>query len=190
MRIALLGCGHKTQPSYGTRESYDNAQIVRFDNNPDCNPDIEWDVERLECAAPLPDAPYDEIHAYEVWEHFGQQGNYRGFFAGMNAVARSLKEGGLFYLTSPLPDSVWAWADPGHTRVLPMETWSFLTEAMYDDLGNSPVSDYRRYIEYWWEPIHREKISADNYLVVIRRAKERQQHAQDAQSPSVDGAES
>jgi hypothetical protein len=55
------------------------GNLVTLDINADHQPDIVWNLEDL----PLPFAndEFDEIHAYEVLEHTGQQGDYVFFFA-------------------------------------------------------------------------------------------------------------
>ena len=99
-----------------------------------------WDNEDL----------YDEIHAYEILEHLGTQGDFKFFFDQFNELHRWLKPGGFLCISVPLPTSIWAFGDPGHTRVLPKTVFSFLTEGHYDQLGKTACADYRHMIKGYW----------------------------------------
>jgi SAM-dependent methyltransferase len=94
---------------------------------------------------PFPDNEFDEIHAYEVLEHTGMQGDYHFFFAQFAELWRILRPDGFLCATVPMWDSVWAWADPGHTRVISKDTLSFLCPEHYEQLTDetSASSDYR-----------------------------------------------
>jgi len=68
---------------------------VTLDCNPSCSPDVVFDLECIESSAyvkenrlPIADNTFDEIHAYEVMEHYGSQGDYRGFFTGFRELWR------------------------------------------------------------------------------------------------------
>src|SRR3546814_6014455 len=80
------------------------------------------------CALPI---LFDEVHAYEVLEHLGSQGDFRSFFAHFGEIYRALKDGGILFATVPAWDSVWAWADPSHRRVIAPETLVFLDQTQY-----------------------------------------------------------
>jgi SAM-dependent methyltransferase len=59
-------------------------------------------------------------------------------------IRRILKPGGVFYATTPHPTSPWAFGDPGHTRLLPVETTVFLDQEEYrKQVGVTPLTDYR-----------------------------------------------
>lgn len=121
--------------------------MTTLDVNPDCEPDILWDLDKLPYA-PLRDGYYDEIHAYEVLEHCGAQGDFRFFFAQFSEFWRILKNGGSLCATVPDVGSVWAWGDPGHRRVIQVESLIFLDQAEYaKQVGHTPMSDYR----YWYK---------------------------------------
>ncbi len=127
--------------------------------NPDCNPDYVFDLNLLERSGThandfplygLPGGPYDEIHAYEVLEHFGRQGDYRGFFNTFHSFHMALKPGGLLIGSCPMPEHTFR-SDPGHTRVISSSTLSFLTKKHYERLGKIVTSDYRRFVDpHWW----------------------------------------
>jgi hypothetical protein len=92
----------------------------------------------------LGDNTFDEIHAYEVLEHIGQQGDYITFFAQFSEFWRILKPGGLFFATCPSVTSRWAWGDPSHTRVIQPETLVFLSQKEYTkQVGVTAMSDFR-----------------------------------------------
>lgn len=138
MKTLLIGAGRKTEKTVATitggkhialsREPI-TGDIVRLDINPDHEPDVLHDLN----IRPLPfeDNTFDEIHAYEVLEHIGVQGDYKGFFEEFSEYWRILKPGGKLIGTCPHWRSVWAWGDPSHTRVLPIETFVFLSQVEY-----------------------------------------------------------
>lgn len=138
----LLGCGtSRLKKLYwpGYRE-WDG--LITVDFNRDHHPDILHDISIL----PLPfrDNYADEIHAYEVMEHVGQQGDWRFFFKQWSDIWRILKPGGRFFGTSPHWSSNWAWGDPGHTRIVGAEQLVFLSQAEYiAQIGRTPMTDYR-----------------------------------------------
>lgn len=128
--------------------------LVTVDIDPECKPNIVKDLNEFPyCFAE--DNEFDEIHAYEVLEHLGRQGDYEFFFRQFNEFHRILKPGGFLCGTTPMWDSVWAWSDPGHTRILSKEMLTFLFEAHYEQVGrpDSAISDYRSLIKGFWEPV-------------------------------------
>lgn len=136
----LLGCGHSTARLFGTtRKSWDD--LVRVDINPDVKPDVEWDCNNI--PLPFSDNSADEIHAYNVLEHLGKQGDYNFFFEQFNDFWRILRPGGLLCATVPVYNSIWALGDPGHTRIINLGTLSFLNQSAYDDCDKSMRTDYR-----------------------------------------------
>ena len=156
-RCLILGAGHtkpKRQMWTTLSAPEDQTTWVTLDNNPDCHPDVLFDLDNMECGKELPfgGETFDEIHAYEVMEHYGSQGDYKGFFTGMRELWRVLKSGGVLFGTCPSPDSDWAWGDPGHRRVISGCTLVFLSPRMYQALGSAPNSDYRRLVQpCWWD---------------------------------------
>ncbi|HEV2100238.1 MAG TPA: methyltransferase domain-containing protein [Stellaceae bacterium] len=134
----LIGCGSR-RVNLMRDGAWD--RLVTLDINPDHRPDVEWDLSRL----PLPfgDESFDEIHAYEVLEHVGRQGDYRFFFAQFGDFWRILRPGGLFVASVPMPGTGWAWGDPSHTRVISRESITFLIQPQYDQVGKTSMSDFR-----------------------------------------------
>jgi SAM-dependent methyltransferase len=136
----LIGCGQRRKKLMAEdgREEWDG--LVTLDINPDHKPDVVHDLTVL--PLPFEDNTFDEIHAYEVLEHTGQQGDWRFFFAQFTEFWRILKPGGHFFGTTPGPHS--PWGDPGHTRVISHDVITFLSQAEYTkQVGVSPMTDYR-----------------------------------------------
>ena len=103
--------------------------------------DVKHDLDVL--PYPFEDNTFDEIHAYEVLEHCGRQGDWKFFFAQFTEFHRILKPYGYFCGTVPMWDSPWAWGDPGHTRVITKDAIGFLSQEMYKQCGETACSDYR-----------------------------------------------
>lgn len=139
----LIGCGTNKKKQLAAPETGDEwRDVVTLDMDSNCGPDVVWDLNHL--PLPFEDDTFEEIHAYEVLEHFGQQGDWKAFFAQFTEFHRILKPGGRFFGVVPIWDSEWAWGDPGHTRVITPGTLSFLQQKVYEeDVGQSTMTDYR-----------------------------------------------
>lgn len=155
-KALMLGSGHSI-PARRLRipgcTEWDEINWTTLDHNPDCNPHVLFDLNNLEIGSRLPfnDGVFDEIHAYEVLEHFGKLGDYRGFFNTFGELWRILKTGGYLSGTCPSAGSQWAFGDPGHTRVITLGSLSYLTPAFYANLGISPATDYLKEVgNRWW----------------------------------------
>lgn len=139
----LLGCGSnwaKKIVPIGTSNAWEN--LITLDNNSDHNPHIVWDMEKL--PLPFDDNSFDEIHAYEVLEHIGTQGDYKFFFAQFEDFWRILKPDGLLVGTVPMWNSIWAWGDPSHKRIIQKESFVFLDQNQYKiQVGKTAMSDFR-----------------------------------------------
>lgn len=153
----LLGCGSNRQRKMGksvaSNLSEDDRMLKPFsmldwdllttlDINPCHNPDVVWDAENI----PLPfgDEEFDEIHAYDVLEHTGNQGDWRFFFDQWTDFHRILKPNGWVCGICPRHDSIWAWGDPSHKRVLTHASLVFLDQDEYvRQVGDTAMSDYR-----------------------------------------------
>jgi SAM-dependent methyltransferase len=93
---------------------------------------------------PFEDDTFEEVHAYEVLEHLGQQGDFRAFFATFAEVWRILKPGGYLAATCPSYRGMWAWGDPSHTRVITSGSLVFLDQEQYHlQVGKTAMSDFR-----------------------------------------------
>ena len=152
MAELLIGCGNKRdklivppgRPNVWT-------ELTTLDNDPNCGADIEWDLERF----PLPFAAdsFDEIHAYHVLEHQGRQGDFRFFFDQFSEFWRILKPAGICLGIVPEPGSGWVFGDPGHTRFLPPEVFTFLDQTEYEkQVGVTGMADYRRFYRADFHP--------------------------------------
>lgn len=141
MNCLLLGCGNSRAKKIRVNGNPRWDALTTVDMDPASQPDITHDLESY----PWPiDGEYDEIHAYEVLEHLGQQGDYKQFFAFFSEIYRLLKPGGYFACSVPNPDSAWAWADPGHRRLITIEQMVFLSQEEYrKQVGVTTMTDYR-----------------------------------------------
>lgn len=143
-RSLLLGAGNSRAKKvhYNGRPDW-TGELITIDMNPDCGADVVWnlDVHPL----PFPDEYFDELAAYDVLEHLGRQGDWKGFFDEFAEYWRILKPGGEFGIIVPINRD--ALADPGHTRFFSLTQFHFLRQAHYEfnlAKGN-PVTDYRWY---------------------------------------------
>lgn len=134
MKALILGCGYsrdkrmkfeasKTIGKGSPDVDFRKYDLVAHDINPKVKPDIIHDLE--EFPYPWDDEEFDEIHAYEVLEHTGTQGDGEFFFKQMNELWRILKVGGYLMITVPSWDSLEQWAIPDHKRALPPQLFHF-----------------------------------------------------------------
>lgn len=143
MSELLLGCGGSRQKKMrllGDSEEWKG--LVTLDNYGPHNPDVLHDLEVF--PYPFEDNQFNEIHAYEVLEHTGSQGDYRFFFRQFEELHRILKPRGKLYASVPRWDSIWAWADPSHKRVISEGSLIFLSQEQYNQqVGKTAMSDFR-----------------------------------------------
>ena len=162
----LIGCGrdHSKRLSIGENtETWQN--LTTLDYNPDHNPDLVWDLKDL--PLPFETNDFDEIHAYEVLEHLHSQGDYISFFVEFTEYHRILKPGGHMFITVPAPTSPWAFGDPSHTRVMPIENFIFLSQAEYEkQVGQTPMSDFRYLYKADFEMVHAQQDESTSYIVL------------------------
>jgi SAM-dependent methyltransferase len=141
-RELLLGSGNRTNKEikfqFVPREF---QNVTRLDIDPNCKPDVLHDLNIL--PLPFEDNTFNEIHAVDILEHTGQQGDWKFFFAQFSEFWRILKPGGYFVGACPKWDSVWAWADPGHSRIFCTHSLIFLDQNGYGQVGSTPMTDYR-----------------------------------------------
>ena len=153
MRQLLLGAGNSREKRivHELTPGREFDELVTLDIDAHCGADVWHDLNAF--PYPFEDEEFDEIHAYEVLEHCGSQGDVFFFFEQFNEFHRILKPGGVFCGSVPDYRSIWAFGDPGHTRVLPPTVFNYLSESFYDQLGKTPCADYRSYIDGYWTPL-------------------------------------
>ena len=145
----LIGCGTNKTRLMRLADGDEWEDLTTLDIDPGVKPDVVHDLNVL--PYPFETNTFDEIHAYEVLEHCGRQGDYDYFFGQFNELWRILKPGGLLFASCPMWDSPWAWSDPGHTRVITRHSLIFLQRDEYHQLGTTHMTDYRSQLVGDWE---------------------------------------
>lgn len=169
-RELLIGCGFRRvkqvnpwkltiEPIRADVQQFQDWQaLTTLDINSECKPDLLCDLDdtsRSLRAGMWKNSTgvdedgvllwnwWDEIHAYEVLEHLGSQGDYRSFFWLFESLYNILKPGGFLVATVPSRYSEGLWSDPGHRRAITPSTLLFLDQSYYYDVGTDVRSDYR-----------------------------------------------
>lgn len=168
MSELLIGCGNSRDKLLCLNDKRFWTALTTLDHDPSCKPDVVHDLDSL--PYPFEDDSFDEIHAYEVLEHCGKQGDWRFFFGQWSEFHRILKDGGMFFGTVPLPESVWAWGDPSHTRVIPLIQLDFLCQRFYEQVGATPTSDFRSCWSGNFEVVHTQE-TPDRQMFVLLKVK-------------------
>lgn len=173
-RYLLIGAGHDRGKRVNLPESpekdFTTGELVTLDIDPGTKPDVNHDLDVL--PYPFAENEFDEIHAYEVLEHCGAQGDAKFFFGQFAEFWRILKPGGLMCISVPLWDCETAWAVPDHKRVLPPSIFGFLDQNYYRNVGKPGYGDYRHLLGSTdFEPIGRQEISQSQMLYVVLRAR-------------------
>lgn len=164
-RELLIGCG----ANWSRLFSKDLVDLTTLDINPDHRPDVVWDLTQL--PLPFDGDSFDAIHAYEVLEHTGSQGDYRFFFAQFEDFWRILKPGGILVGTAPAPGTRWVWGDPSHSRAIQPESFIFLDQTNYTaQVGRTPMSDFR-YIYRADFSVQICKVDGDRLIFVLQVVK-------------------
>lgn len=163
----LIGCGADRSKRMSVNNSDGWTNLITLDMNERVNPDVVHDLDDL--PYPFLTNELDEIHAYEVLEHCGRQGDWRGFFEQFDEFHRILKPGGILYATVPSWTSVHAWGDPGHTRIINEGTIVFLQRDLYGGTG-SPMTDYRTYYKGNFEVVGAEH-RGEHFMFCLRAIK-------------------
>lgn len=144
-RYLLIGCGHdkgrRIRSSADAPEDFSDGELVTLDLDIGTNPNVVHDLEKL--PYPFPNDEFDEIHAYEVLEHCGTQGDAKFFFGQFYEFWRMLKPNGYMCLSVPIWDSEVQWAVPDHKRCLPPAAFGFLDQDYYKNVGKPGYGDYR-----------------------------------------------
>ena len=140
----LLGCGNNKikQINFSEIPKEWSGELITLDWDESCNPHVVHDLNMI--PYPFDNDMFDEVHAYEVLEHCGTQGDYRFFFNQFSEIHRILKPDGWLIGTCPNWDGPWAWGDPGHTRIISAESLTFLSQKAYSEqVGKTNMTDYR-----------------------------------------------
>lgn len=171
MSELLIGCGNSRRKKLGYDEDELKwSDLTTMDHDPNCGADIVHDLNITPW--PVDDNAYDEIHAYEVLEHLGQQGDYKAFFAHFYEIWRALKPDGHLFATCPSYQSMWAWGDPSHTRIINAGSIAFLSQAEYErQVGNNAMTDFRWLWQGDLRPVHVED-NGERFTFVLRAHKE------------------
>jgi len=169
MPSLLLGAGNSRQKKVALKSAPDwTGNLVTLDMNPQCGADYVWDLE----TRPLPfaDGEFDELAAYDVLEHIGRQGDWRGWFDEASEYHRILKPGGTFGIVVPIGGD--AFADPGHTRFFGANHFLFLSQCFYEESlkEGKPVTDYRWYWKKNFEVEFMENCEGHHLAVMLRKA--------------------
>lgn len=164
----LIGAGSDHRKKLSLDGSTEFENLTTLDNNPDHDVDVVWD---LNAQTPLPfeNESFDEIHAYEVLEHLGSQGDYKFFFREFEEYWRILKPDGHFYATVPSPESAWALGDPSHTRIFHPYWLTFLNQQNYEEqVGETAMSDFRSIYHANFIALTGE-VREDSFIFVLRK---------------------
>lgn len=169
-RELLLGCGNSRQKKITFEDiGSEWESLTTLDIDASCSPDIVHDLNVI--ALPFESNAFDEIHAYEVLEHVGKQGDWRFFFDQFAEFWRILKPGGYFIGSCPMWDSPWAWSDPGHTRIISSHSLAFLSQQEYaNQVGKTAMTDYRSYYKANFETLAARELK-DTLGFVLRAIK-------------------
>ena len=167
MKELILGSGYSDKKLLTIDGNTTYKNPITLDINANCCPDVVWDLNNR----PLPfvNEEFDEIHAYEVLEHIGIQGDYKRFFEEFSEYYRILKVGGYICASVPKWDSIWAWGDPSHTRVINAGTLAFLSQDMYEDqLGKTAMTDFREIYKGNFKCVYGELIK-ESYFFILEK---------------------
>lgn len=138
----LIGCGRNREKRFAVDGKAEWTDLTTLDASYFVGADVVHDLENI--PYPFEDSTFDEVHAYEVLEHLGRQGDFKAYFDQFSELWRILKPGGVLCGTSPALLSPWLWGDPGHRRVISQETLTFLVQPEYaKQAGKTPMTDYR-----------------------------------------------
>jgi hypothetical protein len=146
-RELLLGCGRaRDKRVLAPGSDIHWKGLTTLDSNSTVGADVVLNLEHHTLVGKFGLDAFDEVHAYEVLEHLGQQGQAESFFHTFEDIWQVLKPDGFLCATVPSRYSPWLWGDPGHTRAILPESLIFLSQSAYAQCeGERPtaMSDYR-----------------------------------------------
>jgi SAM-dependent methyltransferase len=164
----LLGAGRDHRKKVYLQGSPDwKGELTTLDMNPEGGANVIWDLE--DRPLPFDDNTFDEMGAFDVLEHIGRQGDWRGFFDEFAEYWRILKPGGTFSIMVPMGEG--ALGDPGHVRFFHQNYFGFLNQAFYDinrEKGTC-ASDYRWYWKRNFDVAYCERKGEHLSVILIKR---------------------
>jgi SAM-dependent methyltransferase len=164
-KVLLLGAGSSKTLRVETPNTPYAPQTTTVDIEASHKPDLVWDLNVLPW--PFQDATFDEVHAYELLEHLGQQGDAKSFFAHFYEIWRLLKPGGYLGASVPRWDSLWAWGDPSHRRIISEGSLTYLDRTQYkEQVGKTAMTDFRSIWHGDFEALGVEKTSDQLYFLL------------------------
>jgi SAM-dependent methyltransferase len=170
-RSLLIGCGKNwtKQVQYGGIAEW-TGELTTMDISPNVGADVVFDMDAVSVSRgrmPFVDDTFDEIGAYNTMEHWGRQGDFRGWFWECSEYHRILKPGGMMSIL--VPDAL---ADPGHTRFFQQNWFGFLSQKFYErnDVLGSCFTDYRGWA--WnkdFDVLYMQEHGGHHLAVVLRK---------------------
>ena len=170
MEALILGVGNCKErricPPDRARD-FSDVNLTTVDIDPNCNPTHVLDMDAI-CALPFMPETFDEIHAYDSLEHWGTQGDWRGYFDEFERYHTILKPDGCMYIIVPYTTDYFA--DPGHKRFFSMNHFAMLDQRFYKHSleNNLNVTDYRFYWKKHLEVIF-NKVTPDHIAVILQK---------------------
>lgn len=168
-RSLLIGCGKNLvkQVQLNSKAEW-TGKLTTLDMNPEIGADIIWDMEKF--PLPFDDNTFDEIGCYNAMEHWGRQGDWRGWFTECAEYHRILKHQGTMSIMVPI--GLDALADPGHTRFFHANYFGFLNQEFYEQnaVKSTCFTDYRWYWKLNFDLLYIEQQENHHFSVILRKA--------------------
>jgi SAM-dependent methyltransferase len=178
-QVLLLGCGtsrdRKIRLSSDEAADFSDCELTTIDMDPNCNPTKVHDISQ---GLPSDWGPemFDEIHGYDSLEHWGVQGDWRGWLDEMGNYHDLLRPGGRFFCLVPTGED--RFADPGHTRFMSTNWFNVLCNDYYEERAakGEHGGDYRWYwkknfkrivMQFVGDPAHHLVVVLEKDLVQI-----------------------
>lgn len=174
MRSLLIGCGKNLTKQIQIDGNPEwTGKLTTMDINPNIGADVVFDMEIVANGGRLPfdDNTMSEVGAFNCIEHWGRQGDFRGFFWEMGEYWRILKPGGMMSILVPIGAD--AFADPGHTRFFSKNHFGFLNQEFYSRqvILDTCFTDYRGWA--WtknFDVVYMEEHGGHHIAVVLKKA--------------------